>query len=105
MYGGGGGGSGHPTTGFGAGAQGIIVVNYTVLNTTSSATVFMVTFDAWMKKVTGLGSDEPPTSGGVALVAVLIIVLARIFMKVVRRNAAPTRQAQGAVLDWQFERI
>ena len=37
------------------------------LSDSDSGTTFMLTFEAWMKKVTGLGGGEPPTLGGMML--------------------------------------
>ena len=49
------------------------------LSDSDSGTTFMLTFEAWMKKVTGLGSDEPPTLGGMMLLLLLAAYLSGKF--------------------------
>jgi len=55
------------------------------LSDSDSGTTFMLTFEAWMKKVTGLGSDEPPTLGGMMLLLLLAAYLSGKFANHARR--------------------
>ena len=70
--GGGGGGGAYNSGNYngGNGGSGIVIVSYTP-NVSSSCGSFLIGFEAWMKKVTGIDDERWPTGEAVALLALL----------------------------------